>query len=249
MPTLGTGLGLVSPPRTQLFTPNVTTVTRLLASHTSPYGSATFTGHTAAAGNVVIVFATRCVVNSPGAFSSVTWGGAGLTESLDVQSTISGSKAGTAAIWAGFIDGGLTGSQNIVITPANSTDFQDIAGFAISVDRLLASPYGASPVGAVVRTVQSAYGVPIAAVNSASLLISFVAALDENLAPFGVTSTWTLRDQFKTGNSNVADIACVLGTRLAGAAGSYTMLATSTAAGTPSTDDWGAIALELAPAD
>ena len=249
MPTLGTGLGLVSPPRTQLFTPVPGTITRLSANHTSPYGSATFTGHTSAAGNVLVVFATRAIPNSPGGFSSVTWGGSALTESVDEELDIGTSKAATAHVWAGFIDNGPTGSQSIVITPANSTDFQDIAGFAISVDRLLASPYGASPVPGVVRTVQSAYGVPIVAVNSASLLISFVAAMDENLAPFGISADWTLRDQFKTGNGGTGDIACVLGTRLAGAAGSYTMLATSTAAGTPSTDDWCAVALELLPAD
>lgn len=249
MLTFGGGLGAVQPPRTQFQTPKIVgTITRININHASPFSSLSVTGHNSPSGHVFVLLCSRNTVNSPQGWDGATWGGDAMTQICDVVSTISGSKAQTATVWAGYKYAGLTGSQTVVITPT-AAEYLDACGFIFSVDRMLpSSPLGASSGGSVVRAVQSAYGRAISAGNSGSLLVSLVAACDEDLSPFAIPTGWTLNDQMKTGNAGPGDIAGVLGSRVAGAVASFTMTATSTATGTPTTDDWGAVSIEILPA-
>lgn len=232
-------------PGTSLLTPNIVgTVTRLSVSVTAAYSSLSFPGHTSPTGNVVVMFFSRAVVNSPGGFDSVTWGGEALTEALDFERPNPPSASGAVVGWAGWIRGGPTGAQNVVVTPTG-TDFEDLIGWAISFDRLAASPIGDSA-GAAAQGVAAAYSTGVTATNSGSRILAAVAVNNENLSPMSASAGWTVVEQGKTGNSGGGDIAAILAQRTADAAVARTLTAQTSTALT--WDEWGGMALEILPA-
>lgn len=245
MLTFGGGIGMASPPRTQFQTPQIVgTVTRLSTSVTAAYSSLSFPGHSSPTGNVLVMFFSRAVVNNPGGFDSVTWGGSALTEVLDFERAQPPSASGSVAGWAGWIRGGPTGAQNVVVTPTG-TDFEDLIGWAISFDRLAASPIGDSA-GAAAQGVAAAYSTGVTAMNSGSRLIGAIAVNNENLSPMNANAGWTIRDQGKTGNSGGGDIAAILAQRTADAAVARTLTGQTSTALT--WDEWGGMLLEILPA-
>jgi hypothetical protein len=191
---------------------------------------------------MAVLFTTRSNSSDPLQFSGVTWDGDALTETLDLDN----NRVFGALGWAGWIRGGSTGEHDLIIT-AGGAKQRDLAGWAVSFDRLAASPIGASD-GAPVVAVQSAYGVTLNVTDAASRLVAVVAAMHDDLSPLALSVGWTREDVFKTGNAGTGDIAAVLGSRLAGATGNITMTATTAAVGSPTTDDWVSLGLEVLPA-
>jgi hypothetical protein len=243
--TFAGGLGAVSPPRTQRFTPQVVTFTRIQISHAAAYANFTV-GANSPTGHLVVMFVSRYQgsIAPTGTFSSVTWGGDALTQVLNPVKT--GSQfGGTGVGYAGYIRGGLTGLRNLVVTP-DATELFDAIGWIVSLDRLHESdPIGASQ-GTTVKVLQSAYDLTLNCENSQSLLLGGVAALNDDAHPLSISAGWTLVDGEKTGNAGGGDIAGVLGRRVAGATGNVSMTATANAGF--STDDWCRLALEILPA-
>lgn len=199
-------------------------------------------------GKMLVLFSSRSNSSNPEGFSSVTWGGEALDGELDVETNAVGGALG----WAGWIDDGASGEQDLIVT-ATATKQRDLFGYAISFDRMAAVPIGGKN-GASVRTEQSAYGVPVTAASAQGRLISLVCAMSSTPRPYNVSAGWTLIGPTSgmptaTGPNGTADISGVLGQRLAGAPGSYTMTGASSDVPPDSvTDDWVALALEVLPA-
>jgi hypothetical protein len=242
---LGDGLGLFHPPRTALLTPAILASTPLLSSTTAPYTSLPFATHSSPSGNLVVILFARNTVNAPQGFDTVTWGGDPVTEVLQFELPNPPSAAACSVGWCGWIRGGLTGLQTLVVTPV-AAEFNDLIGWVLSLDRLAVAPIGSDPQAAAVRVIQAAHSVTILADNADSLLLGAIVANDENLSPFTVSADWTPRDQQKTGNSGTGDITGILAGKTAGSTGAHTLTAATSTLLT--TDDWGAIALEILPA-
>jgi hypothetical protein len=239
-----TPFGLTSAHRgTALVTPSVVSVAPLKIDTPANWTTQTF-NFASSTGNILVMFPTRSVDSNPAGILSVTWDGDAVTEVLDVEIDENGGAIG----WAGWIRGGSAGAtaRDLVIT-ATEADFRDVMGWAITLDRMAASPLG-DTVGHPVRVVQAAHSVVFDVDDAGSRLFGLVASMDNRLLPFGLTTGWTSLGTDKTGLGGVADIAAILGTKVAGATGAQTMTATSMAAGPPTTDDWVSLGIEVLPA-
>lgn len=234
------GIAATKPAGTSLLTPNIVAVQKLVADTAADWSSQTFR-FDSTNGNIVVLFSSRSNAADPLGFEA-TWAGDALTESLDLDN----NRVGGALGWAGWIRGGATGEQDLIITAGGSKQ-RDLLGWAFMFDRLAETAIGATA-GAPVVSVQSAYGFTLNVTNAASRLLGLVAAMHDDLSPFSLSAGWTRQETTKSGNAGTGDIAAVSGHRLAGATGNITMTATSTAAGPPTTDDWVSIGLEVLPA-
>ena len=243
--TFAGGLGAVSPPRTQFFTPQIVAFTRIQLNTAAAYANFSLS-HNSPTGNVIAMFFSRYEgsLAPTGTFDSVTWGTDALTEVLNPVKTVS-QFGGSGVGYTGYIRNGLTGTRTLTVTPT-ATELLDAIGWIISVDRLLpSSPIGATQ-GTTVKVIQSAYDLTLNVQNSQSLLLGAICGLNDDCHPLSISAGWTNVDGEKTGNAGGNDIAGVLGSRLAGATGNISM--TASAAAAFSTDDWSRMAIELLPA-
>lgn len=225
---------------------NIVEIQPLRVDTTADWSSLTIR-FTSTTGNMLVAFAARSNAGDPPQFDPVTWAGEPLEEELDVENNVVGGALG----WAGWIRGGQTGEQDLIIT-AGGAKQRDLFGYAISFDRLAETPIGGKA-GNSVRVGQSGYGVPVTALSAQGRLISFVAGMHSELRPFQVSAGWQLIAPTggmptSTGPNGTGDISGVLGQRLAGAPGSYTMTGSSADVPPTTTDDWVALALEVLPA-
>jgi hypothetical protein len=231
---------------TALVTPSVVAVQPLVRDTPGDWTSLTF-NFSAPTGNMIVVFCTRSNDADPSGILSVSWAGAALNESADVEVDEQFAAIG----WAGWIRGGASGAQDLIVT-ATSSDFRDLVGYAIMLDRLAATPLG--DVDALsVRITQSAIVVPNQPTVQASRIISFAGCVNENLFPFSLSSGWDVLGPqaggHRTGNNTTGDVAGICGTRLAAPSLAATdMTASTAAAGAPTAADWTRISLEVLPA-
>lgn len=245
---LPTPFGITSTSKvgTALAAVNIVAIEPLIADTAADWSSQTF-NFNSSTGNILVLFSSRSNASNPEGFSGVTWAGDALTEELDVETNATFAALG----WAGWIRGGSTGAQDLVVT-ATATKQRDLFGYAISFDRMAAVPIGGKA-GSSVRTEQSAFGVAVTAASAMGRLISFVSGMNSTLRPYSVSAGWDLiaptgSMPTQTGPNGTGDIGGVMGSRLAGAAGSYTMTGASADVPPTTTDDWVALSLEVLPA-
>ena len=235
------GLGVRSYAGTALVTPSIVSVQVLNSNTAADWTTQTF-NFNSPTGNIVVLFAARSNASNPTGFSA-TWAGGALDEEEDVE--INAVNAGLG--WAGWIRGGVTGSNDLVVTGGDGLQ-RDLLGYAISFDRLAASPIGAKT-GASVNTSQSSYGLTLNVQNAMSRLVGLVASMHSNQYPLALNAGWSpVSPSARTGNGGIADIAAVCGQKAADATGNTTMTGTTTAAGPPVASNWCAVGLEVLPA-
>lgn len=248
MLTLPVGLGLeVEFP----FVPQTPGISRITPIYDNNAGYTTYTSalHTSLTGNVVLMFWSWVALSSaPPHFSSVTWAGDALTEALDFNFN-DGGTYGQIAGWAGYKIGGVVGAGNIVVTPG-ANGYRKFFGWAIDLDRALlpTSTLASTPQKAATHVDQGAQSVSLTRGDANGLILGSVAAVNGNLQPFSVNAGWTLQKQGKTATSGTptSEISGLLASRTSGGTGAVTL--TGTTGSGLTNNNWGAMALEFAPA-
>ena len=235
------GLGVRSYTGTALIRPNIVSVAPLISDTATDWTTQTF-NFDSPTGNIVVLASTRSNAGTPDGFSA-TWNGDALTEEEDVE--INAVNAGLG--WAGWIRGGATGARDLVIT-AGDDDQRDFLGYALSFDRLAATPIGAK-FGNSVNVSQSSYGLTLDVTDANSRLVGLVAAMHTRVYPLALNAGWsTVSPAARTGTGGAADVTGICGQRAASATGATTMTGTTTKAGSPVADWWCAVGLEVLPA-
>jgi hypothetical protein len=226
--------------------PTLGAVSKLENNDLADMSGWTKTVHTSVTGNIGVIFATRNNSAQVRSVTSVTWNGVALVELQD--SCLGG--VGRPMVWAGYLLGGATGLQSLVIT-LSSANLRDLCGFIFDVNDLnLTTPIGATdkktenvPAGQLSMTF------PLTAVSANSLLVAAAFCYDEDLEPLAPTAPWNLVTNAESGpTQGVGDIIGILCTLAPGATGLQTLTATGTVTTTATTDDWGAAGMELLPA-